>query len=203
MILLLDSFVSQDFWRLVYPSNRAPGIAPVLQPIPEAAYKAEDILRLAPSWLTEDYLNRGSSRIDALVFRQEDRRKSNNHIARSWSGKLPPGSFYDLGHGVLVASPGFIFLRMASQLSFSELIAYGDELCGLYSFDSSSPRGIRQRTEPLASVKKLEEYLEGAKGGGASKLAKRCSTWLIGRVLQWKQWMRCSYVCRTSTEDTV
>ena len=43
------------------------------------------------------------------------------------------------------------------------LDAFGNELCGLYSFDRKEDRGFRKRSVPLTTTEKLDAYLEHAK----------------------------------------
>ena len=78
-----------------------------------------------------------------------------------------------------MCSPCFTFLRFASELSLVELIAYGDELCGLYSFDQACPRGMRQREFPLVTLKQLQAYIESAAGCPGYQKARRALSFLV------------------------
>jgi len=180
MVLLLDGQTSMDFWRVVYPENRELLKPPCSAPNPPYAVSAENAWLLAPSWLTTEYLDRGAHVLGVLTSGGRcARRHSQTHKAHSWSKGFPSGSFYDLENGVFVSSPCFIFLQMASVLSLPELVAYGDELCGLYAFDRSAERGIRKRKHPLITKAQLASFLESAKGHRGSKCAQLALTYIV------------------------
>lgn len=181
MILLLDYDISQDFWRLVYPASRVPGVADAIPKGEKMASTMVDVKSFAPNWITKDFLAWGSKKLDVLVFDKKDRRVSKDHLTRLWSGGIPEGSFYHLGNGVFVCSPEFLFLRLASSLGFYELIAYGDELCGLYAFDPNAMRHLRKRSQPLTTIKKLHAFLLQAKGCLGCGKALRALPFIVER----------------------
>jgi len=45
----------------------------------------------------------------------------------------PHGSFLDLGHGVCMCAPHFMFMQMAAQVDLVDAVRIGMELCGAYS----------------------------------------------------------------------
>ncbi len=163
MNLVLDIATSAEFWRRIYPVNRAPKNPSSVVPN-SCVCTAKEIAELAPSWVTEEFLEALGGCIHVMVFDDSQRRKSDNHVVHSWSGPVPEESFYSLGGNVFVAAPTFMFLVAASLLSTTQLIAFGCELCGLYSFDKRQKRGFRERKTPLLTVAQLEQYLIGAKG---------------------------------------
>ena len=65
---------------------------------------------------------------------------------------------------MFIESPEFVFLHAATILDIAELIALGDELCGLYSFDARERRGFRKRKLPLLRKSRLERFLAQATG---------------------------------------
>lgn len=75
----------------------------------------------------------------------------------------------------------FMFLLMASRLSLLQLIALGHELCGLYGFDDSDPRGIRKREVPLATVSELSAFVGQAKGLRGHLKAERALRYVSNR----------------------
>ena len=91
-------------------------------------------------------------------------RQTNRLDVREWNGFVPEGSFYRLGNNVCIESLGFMFLRAASMLDFPLLVAFGDELCGRYSFDATEERGFRKRTVPLATKESLGAFLSQSRG---------------------------------------
>lgn len=169
MDLVLDITTSAEFWRRIYPPNRAPRASAYATP-GESARTAHEIERLAPAWLTPDFLVPLDSKIHVLGFESSARRNAGRYVVHTWSGPVPEGSFYRLSDHVIVASPAFMFLVAASTLSEAQLIAFGCELCGLYGFDESTERGFRKRKTPLVTKAHLQNYLSGVRGcKGANK----------------------------------
>lgn len=169
-----------DFWRTVYPEDRELVKLPCSAPDAPYAASAKDVWNLAPSWLTAEYLDRGAQTLGALTTGGRcARRRSQLHRAHSWSGSFPSGSFYDLENGAFVSSPCFIFLQMASVLSLPELVAYGDEICGLYAFDRLAKRGMRKREQPLVTKEQIASFLENAGGRRGVKRARLALTHIV------------------------
>ena len=183
MNLVLDGHTAMDFWRWVYPVGKTPDAKDCLhiQSLSsiDTANTQKDVQGLRPGWLTDRFLDMGPGRIGTLAGRPQERRRSLAHYVRSWSWNLPEGSLYDCGNGVLVPSPAFTFLQMASACSLPELIAYGDELCGLYSFDPSSKRGLRERLVPLATHQELSRYAQESDFVRGSRLAQRALEYVV------------------------
>ena len=176
MNLFLDKNTAQYFWRSVYPANRAPSLntAHIEQiELTRATCAKSQVDAMAPAWIYGKSETAREALVELLVFTDSLRRKSQALHASVWSCEVPDGSFYSLGSGVFVESPEFLFLRMATTLSPIELIAFGNELCGYYSFDASSPRGFRQRSMPLTTVRQIRTFLEHAQGCRGSHLATR------------------------------
>ena len=167
------------FWRLVYPRNRKPDGACACVPDSSLAAGAGDVQRFMPGWADESFLKSCGGAIGVLVAGQSSRRRSSWHYGSVWSGAFPEGSFFDCGGGAFVSSPCFTFLQMAAELGLYELIAYGDEICGNYSFDACAPGGIRQRSRPLVTVAQLERYLAAARGCRGHKLAMKALAFIV------------------------
>lgn len=163
MNLVLDIASSAVFWRLVYPADRTPQTAGCAIP-GQCARTWKDIAALTPKWATSDFLAHTNGRIHVLTIGGSTRWQSERHSVHVWNGPIPSGSFYDLGGNVFVESPPFMFLAAARILNLAKLIAFGCELCGLYSFDNTQKRGFRKRKKPLTSVSCIRQYLDGAKG---------------------------------------
>ena len=182
MILLLDGNTSLDFWRTVYPQERnliSAGVTPMNSP---CASSACDAWAMAPSWITKEYLARGSNVLGVLYRDGESTyRSTKTHRAREWKGEFPREAFYPLNNGVYISSPCFTFLQMARQLSFHQLIAYGDEICGLYGFDKDSSRGMIARKEPRVTTEKLHRFLDAAYGQPGWKKAMKALPYIIER----------------------
>lgn len=172
MVLVLDIASSLEFWRQVYPTNRAPKAA-TQAVIGRCAHTVREIRELMPKWVTPEYLEALDGKLHVLTFDKNHRGQSANHVAHVWSSLLPENSFYDLGNHVYVASPEFVFLGAASLLAPAPLIALGDELCGVYGFNKAAERGFRSRAMSLTSTEKLRHYLKGAAGMSGVDKAER------------------------------
>lgn len=72
---------------------------------------------------------------------------------------LPAGSSFDLGHGVLCASPEQLAVEMASRLTELELVLLLSELMGLYAVAPSTEDGMYQREAPLTTPEQTRAYL--------------------------------------------
>lgn len=183
MILVLDAYIAQDFWRLVYPNDRKLGKKGLVSAKSiadcEWAYSKDDVINMSPNWITEQFLSLSTGRVSSLVTESRFQRRSKIHCSRIWSSRIPAGSLYDLGNGVYASSPCFTFLQMASILHPIELIAYGTELCGCYSFDPSSERGMRERSQPLITTTQLQRYIDDAQGCRGFSSAKRALQYIV------------------------
>lgn len=179
MALIFDIGISSEFWRRKYPLTRAPE-NPLPMPPNDIECSMAAIDALAPPWAHEFAEDRNQP-IDLLVLDNATRQKSAIHKTYSWTGSAPEGSFYLLTPGTLVESPEFMFLRAAKLLSIEQLIAFGGELCGLYSFDESQDRGFRRREVPLATKERLGRFLDKAAGCAGIKAAQRALAYVAER----------------------
>ena len=179
MALIFDIGISAEFWRRKYPLTRAPE-NPLLAPPLDAECSKAAVDEIAPSWARE-FSEARSQPIDLLVFDNAVRRRSYSHQAYSWGGAVPEGSFYELKTGVYVSSPEFMFMRAATLLSTEQLIAFGDELCGLYSFDETQKRGFRKREVPLVTKESISRFLDKAAGCMGKKKAAQALKYVVER----------------------
>lgn len=179
MKLVITDISALDFYRLRYPPNRAPGqVARVTgedaADLPEAeqcAYLESEVWSLAPEWVTQDFLASESGALHVLTRSASCRSRAKTVRTHTFTGDLPPGALFPCGEGVLVPSPEFVFVTMAPKLAFAELVALGYELCGLYSFDNSTDRGLRSRDVPLTTREKLRRFIAALKGHPGSRRA--------------------------------
>ncbi len=178
MNLVFDIASSIEFWRQRYPADRMP--KPPLPIVPgDAAFRRSDIMPLVPDWVDEQYLEPTDGIFHALAFDAGRCKTLKDITVHIWTGPIPEGSFYELQSGVLVESPAFMFLHAASILDFTNLIAFGDELCGLYSFDAREKRGFRKRKYPLITTIGLQNYLLTAKNCRSTKRAMRALHYVV------------------------
>ena len=177
MDLVLDIASSIEFWRKLYPLDRTPG-TPVLRPQLQCAYSQDDAWKLIPEWAAPTCAYYGM--LHLLVFDSAFKRHSQTHATHAWSGPVPEGAFFALRPNVYVESPEFMFLHAATILDFETLIAFGDELCGFYSFDEREKRGFRRRSAPLTSTKKIAQLLaKTASGSPGMSIAKRALQYVV------------------------
>lgn len=85
-------------------------------------------------------------------------------ISHTWADSLVDGLFVDAGDGFLVTSPECSFLQAAGQMSITQLIQFGYELCATYAIEPNNGSLI-QRKAVLTTVERLEAFV--AKTGGA------------------------------------
>ena len=184
MELIFDIASSIEFWRQRYPLDRKPQHPEVLAP-KTSARRTADIRALLPAWASsEEFLAPTGGTLHVLVLDDTVTRSSHGICKHRWSTPLPEGSLYRLSSNVYIESPEFMFLHAASILEFSQLIAFGDELCGHYSFDRREKRGFRTRSQPLTSKDSLGQFLELAS-----------PTWSITPPRRWRHSTRCSSAC--------
>lgn len=113
-------------------------------------------------------------------------------ITHVLSGSIPHGCFINLGHGVCICSPNFVFLQMASKLSLLEAAQLGMELCGSYShwrlvprqmgdpyyFERPETRACTFEIPPAASVVRLLPFLERMRGQRGVRNALAAIRWM-------------------------
>ena len=101
-------------------------------------------------------------RLDVCVSEQAGRHVAAGATVHLTSGSYPPGSFYRMPDGTLLASPELTFVQLARTLSDDGLLAYGYELCGYYARGAegfcSCPK--------LTSTGRMGRYLAAARGPG-------------------------------------
>ena len=59
-------------------------------------------------------------------------------VTQVLGGPVLSGTFLDIGHGICVCTPQFLFSQMAKELDPIDAISLGMELCGTYSIDHVS-----------------------------------------------------------------
>ena len=94
-----------------------------------------------------------------------------------WSGRLPPGSLYQLAPGVLIASPAFCCLQDAVSSSLPHVTATMMECLGRYG-RAAGTRGFLDR-DPLLGYGELSSFLADAKGCRGVEKARRALRWAL------------------------
>lgn len=83
--------------------------------------------------------------------------------------------------GVYIESVEFMFLHAAQILDLETLIAFGDELCGLYSFDEREQRGFRKRSIPLTTRAQIAQFLDRSAGCLGVRKAQKALRYVVER----------------------
>ena len=164
MPFFLSHTSALDFWRTVYNPHRSPSTpAPARSAlIPDTPCRLRELRAIQPPWLENALPALENGTIHVLVKRPDLRcgaQRICSHVAKT---PFPEGSFYRYSDDLFIASPALAFVQLANELDIPCLAALGDELCGRYSFDPNSPRGIRSRTAPLTSSACLQTYVTAA-----------------------------------------
>lgn len=178
MYLVFDIGSSIEFWRQRYPLDRTPKRSDLFAP-DVCASTAHDVKALLPSWVDEGFLEPCNGVLHALDCCGRVSKRGHKVSIHRWNSSIPRGSFYELQPGVLVESPAFMFLQAGSILNLPTLIAFGDELCGLYSFDKREKRGFRKRKKPLASKADLEHFVMQATNCKGRRLCMRALPYIV------------------------
>lgn len=99
-------------------------------------------------------------------------RGSSARVCATVCGKeLPTGSFYRGNNDASISTPEFLFVQMARELSFVELVELGMELCGTYRLACAS-YDTRYDFAPLTTPNKLKDYIDRASGLPGVKQAR-------------------------------
>lgn len=117
----------------------------------------------------------GCDSLDLLVSSQGGRHWVEHVSAHLCSAQLPPGSFVPQvvwGHEVYLSSPELIFLQMAEELEFDQLVYVGYALCSEFRLDDLEEGGCVHREghdTALTSVAKVRSYLEQLPRGARNR----------------------------------
>ena len=115
--------------------------------------------------------SRENDPVHVLVSGAERRIRTKGVMCHVWGGRIPAGSLFQLAPGVLIVSPGFCCLQMASYASIPRVAAIEMECLGLYG-RVPGPRGFLDR-RPLLSKRELEAFLCGTSSCQGSKKARQ------------------------------
>ena len=157
-----------------YRANRFPGTTPDESPahleLKDAARTISDMksVRLYGLNIPEPSPD---TPLHLLVPSKQHRGSSPKVSAHVLSQTLPEGSFIEGNEYVSISSPEFLFLQMARELSLSELVALGMELCGTYRL-ACEEYPTRFDCMVLTNRMKLALYIRRADGLPGVKRAR-------------------------------
>ena len=138
----------------------------------------------ASTWSQVDEVNLyrlgfDTSFVELLTVPRNSGHKGDRFSCASWEGALPRHALREVMPGILVASPEFCFVLMASRLSLLQLIAYGMELCGIYALRTANGTATRYDRKPLTTVRKLTQFVGRCEGHGGVKAARRALQYVL------------------------
>ena len=179
----MKTFLSHEsalaYWRKHFPLDTDLGPTARVTSAERCASRAIDVIGSVPEELVEP-----GHPIDVLVFNEKERRRSKNVVCHSWETILPDNAFYH-SRGIYVSSPEFVFLQMAQQLTITQLIALGCELCGTYVLlpkNVSHPGSLDEmpkRLAPLTSIARISALLESVDRANGKTKAERALKYLV------------------------
>lgn len=113
--------------------------------------------------------------LHALVSARGQATRTRRLITHVWSSEIPAGAYRDLGNGICLTTPAFLFQQMAAELGELDLLLLGLELCGFYSkwsFPTAKSahtaddefRGCTFELKPATTVGKLTHFMQFRKG---------------------------------------
>ena len=95
------------------------------------------------------------------------------------AARIPARSFYLVAPDLYVLSPEACFVLMATVLTFVQLVALGDELCGTYCIDAEADGGMRNRRWAPTSVARIQFYIDRATGMHGVDAARRALKYVV------------------------
>lgn len=105
-----------------------------------------------------------------LVGENVNRYKQEGIVRHGWSGRISPGSLHLIGSGIYMSTPEFTFLQLATVLPLKLMALAGCALCASYYLDPKTEE-IKKR-DPITTVERIAEFLDGAKGVRGVNTAK-------------------------------
>ena len=110
----------------------------------------------------------GPPPVTLLVDRRANRRFSDNVQCRTIAGDVPAGSFFRLREGLYMATPEFVFIRMANFKTLSQLAEIGMNLCARYYIDAKTG-AVEDRGSFLTTPEKLLSFAQSSCLRGSKK----------------------------------
>ena len=160
--------------RYGHPLSSGPSITPTFSnPLLECASTAADFAGFNP-----DHPLYGGKPVSLLVSQPRHRRRSNTIATRCYPAEPPDGSFYSIRDGLYLATPEFVFARMANFKSEVQLAEIGINLCGRYYLDILA-NTIEDRVEYATTPERLKRYLEKAPNLKGAHKALKALKWVV------------------------
>lgn len=121
----------------------------------------------------------GGFPIHLLVGRRQGTRNSQKIIRHRSGLSYPRDSFVRVESHVFICSPEVVFVQMATELSFGELLALGYELCGCYPLNRPDSAGCVRR--PLTSPARLVAFCAQMEKARCAKMARTAARQVLAQ----------------------
>lgn len=177
MIIPIINYSALEFWLDGTDKNDFAGIKEVTELSPRFPFSISK--RLSENLAKEYNL---SLPVSLMAPEKRNRDATCSYRLFSYPASLPQNSFVELtdhfGETVLVSSPEYCFLFAASVLPFYEVVRIGCMLCAIYVFDKTEAMQQHSRI-PVTSTKKIQRFLQSAKGMRGVKTASTAIHYVI------------------------
>ena len=129
-------------------------------------------------------------KVHALVPSAELKTETSQLVTHVWSHPVPANAFINLGNGISISSPQFLFLQLAPHLSYVDLIMVGLELCGFYSlwkYPRARPgvtvedefKEATYNLQPATSAQRIADFVGRMKGERGALKARAVLKYLL------------------------
>ena len=185
-ILYLCGMAALDVTRYLRATNdgEIPGRTPRTRRLRGAIHSNAGLSELSDD--AQRLLSHVRGKIEAMVPSHQQATETSQLVTHEWTSAVPVGAFIDLGNGIYLSSPQFLFLQLGTQLSHVEHVALGMELCGFYSrwgiptrLNATANDEHKLATyglKPSTSVQKLDAFVSrqtGKRGAQTARAALR------------------------------
>jgi len=127
--------------------------------------------------------------IHAFVSERAMATRTKQLVTHVFSREIPFGSFLDIGHGICICTPQYVFLRLGAKYDLIELVKTGMELCGTYSRwelpsathskRAQEDKGCTFDIPPILQARHLRLFLERLKGHGGVVKARTAAQYAL------------------------
>ena len=135
------------------------------------------------------WLEHISRPIHAYVPEQAMTTSTKQLVTHVFSQRIPYGAFLDLGHGIRMCTPQYVFLRLGRSCDFVELVKIGLELCGSYSgwkLPSATRRSQRREEQGctfdvpcVLQARHLRKFVERVAGHDGAVGARQAARFVL------------------------
>ena len=135
------------------------------------------------------WLEHISRPIHAFVPEQAMTTNTKQLVTHVFSQRIPYGAFLDLGHGIRMCTPQYVFLRLGRSCDFVELVKIGLELCGSYSgwkLPSATRRSQRREEQGctfdvpyVLQARHLRKFVERVAGHDGAVGARQAARFVL------------------------